>query len=85
MRRPFWVDEKGHRRPTRPCTTPGCDRERVVPLPYTFQHLQMIGWCKPKQVLNVVNWCGHSQDYVAWPEADGFWRLVPLWEPRGPN
>jgi len=23
-----------------------------------------------------VNWCGHSQDFVALPEADGYWVLV---------
>jgi hypothetical protein len=25
-----------------------------------------------------VNWCGHSQEFVAWPEVDGYWRLVPM-------
>jgi len=42
-------------------------------------------WCKPSQVIKLVNWCGHSQDYVAWPEGDGYWRLVPIWEPGGPT
>jgi hypothetical protein len=38
----------------------------------------MIGWGQPRQVVKIVNWCGHSQDFVAWPEADGYWRLVPV-------
>jgi hypothetical protein len=38
----------------------------------------MIGWAKPRQVIKIVNWCGHSQDFVAWPEADGYWRLMPV-------
>jgi hypothetical protein len=25
-----------------------------------------------------VNGCGHSQEFVAWPEVDGYWRLVPM-------
>jgi len=40
----------------------------------------MTGWAKPSQVMKIVNWCGHSQDFVAWPEADGYWRLVPVWD-----
>jgi hypothetical protein len=38
----------------------------------------MIGWRQPRQVLKIVNWWGQSQDFVAWPEADGAWRLVPV-------
>ncbi len=38
----------------------------------------MIGWGRPWQVLRIVNWCGHSQEFVAWPEADGYWTLVPV-------
>jgi hypothetical protein len=26
----------------------------------------------------VVEWCGHAQEYVPWPEADGYWRMVPV-------
>jgi len=26
----------------------------------------------------VVNWCGHSQQFIPWPEADDYWTLVPL-------
>jgi hypothetical protein len=42
----------------------------------------MIGWGRPRQVVKIVNWCGHSQEFVAWPEVDGYWRLVPVWEPN---
>jgi len=28
----------------------------------------------------VVNWCGHGQEFVPWPEADGYWVLVPVVE-----
>jgi hypothetical protein len=38
----------------------------------------MIGWAQPRQVLKIVNWCGHAQEFVAGPEADGRWRLVPV-------
>jgi hypothetical protein len=74
---PIWLDEHDQRRPTRPC--PKCGRDSPKHR-YRFEHLCMIGWGQPRQVLKIVNWCGHSQEYVAWPEADGYWRLVPLWE-----
>jgi len=28
----------------------------------------------------VVNWCGHGQEFVLWPDADGYWTLVPVVE-----
>jgi hypothetical protein len=28
--------------------------------------------------LLVVNWCGHGQQFIPWPEADGYWVLVPV-------
>ncbi len=31
-----------------------------------------------RQVFQIVNWCGHGQEFVAWPEADGYWPLVPV-------
>jgi hypothetical protein len=27
-----------------------------------------------------VNWCGHGQEFVPWPEKDGYWLLVPVVE-----
>ena len=37
----------------------------------------MAGW-KPMKPMHVVNWCGHGQELIPWPEADGYWTLVPL-------
>jgi hypothetical protein len=74
---PIWLDERGRRRPTRPCPKCGSDSPEHR---YRFEHLRMIGWGQPRQVLKIVNWCGHSQDFVAWPGADGYWALVPVWE-----
>ena len=33
---------------------------------------------QPRQVVKIVNWCGHSQEFVASPEPECYWRLVPL-------
>jgi hypothetical protein len=77
MTPPVWLDEHGQRRPTRPCSKCGKD-EPVRRL--RFDHLHMVGWAQPRQVVKIVNWCGHSQEFVAWPEADGYWLLVPMWE-----
>jgi hypothetical protein len=59
MPQPIWLDEDGRRRPTRSCFVPECDREWPEHR-YRFEHLCMIGWAKPRQVLPIVNWCGHS-------------------------
>ena len=40
-------------------------------------HLIMAGW-KPMKPMLVVNWCGHGQRFIPWPEADGYWTLVPV-------
>ena len=36
------------------------------------------GW--PTKPMVVVNWCGHGQEFVPWPEKDGYWVLVPVVE-----
>lgn len=46
---------------------------------HRLQHLIMAGW-KPMKPILVVNWCGHGQQFIPWPEADGHWTLVPVWE-----
>jgi hypothetical protein len=33
----------------------------------------MNGGAQPRQVVKIVNWCDHSQEFVAWPEAGGYW------------
>jgi len=39
----------------------------------------MNGW-KPMKTMSIVSWCRHGQQFIPWPEADGYWTLVPLWE-----
>jgi hypothetical protein len=36
------------------------------------------GW-KPVRPMLIINWCGHSQQFIPWREADDYWRLVPIW------
>ena len=40
----------------------------------------MIGWARPRQIIRIVNWCGHAQNVVAWPGGNGYWMLVPVVE-----
>jgi hypothetical protein len=75
---PIWLDEHGERVPTRPCHVPNCTREWPV-YRKRIQHLIMGGW-KPTQPMLDVNWCGHSQQVIPWPDADGYWSLVPIVE-----
>jgi len=44
---------------------------------HCLQHLIPAGW-KPIKPMLVVNWCGHGQQFIPWPEADGYWTLVPV-------
>jgi len=37
-----------------------------------FKDLRVIGWAQPRPVVKIVNWCGHSQQFVPWPEAEGY-------------
>ncbi len=37
----------------------------------------MNGW-KPMKTMLIVGWCGHGEEFVPVPEADGYWRLVPI-------
>lgn len=76
MTPPIWLDEHGQRVPTRPCSRPACDREWPV-YRYRLPHLLMAGW-KPMKTMLVVNYCGHGQEFIPWPEADDYWTLVPV-------
>jgi hypothetical protein len=40
----------------------------------------MAGW-KPMKPMLRVGWCGHSQQFIPWPDADGYWTLVPIIDP----
>ena len=75
---PIWLDEHGQRVPTRPCHVPNCTREWPQ-YRKRLQHLIMAGW-KPMKPMLDVNWCGHSQQVIPWPDADGYWSLVPIVE-----
>lgn len=44
-----------------------------------LQHLIMAGW-KPMKPMLVVNWCGHGEQFIPWPEGEGYWTLVPVWD-----
>ena len=38
------------------------------------------GWAPP-ETLQVPDWCGCSTEYLPVPAGDGWWHLVPIWEP----
>ena len=38
------------------------------------------GW-QPAQTLQIPDWCGCSTEDLPIPVADGWWQLVPIWEP----
>jgi len=67
----FWLDEDGHRLPTRKCVQPTCDREYPVRR-YCYHHLRMIGW-PLFRVARFVNWC-----LTPVPEDAEWVRLVPI-------
>lgn len=65
MAPPFWLDENGHRLPTRKCAQPTCDRE-YPRRGYRYNRLRMIGW-ELYRVTSFTNWCDTSDptwDYV---------------------
>ncbi len=41
----------------------------------------MNGW-KPMKTMQFVNWCGHGQEFMPWPQVNGYWLLVPVWDGR---
>jgi len=51
--------------------SPGCDTG-----PLTFPY----GW-EPDGTLQIPDWCGCSTEYLPVPASDGWWSLVPIWEP----
>jgi hypothetical protein len=53
----------------------------VVICRYRFEHLLLLLMSsRSRQVIQIVNYCGYSQELVAWPDADGYWALVPIVE-----
>jgi len=71
---PVWRDETGAPRPVRPCTR--CGRGAPV-YRFRLEHLRLIGW-RLFAPAEYVNRCGHAQEFVVLPEAEGWCRLVPV-------
>jgi len=46
---------------------------------YEASTLRMLGWA-PYTTATVVNWCGHGQEFILWPEEGtaGWFREVPV-------
>ena len=60
--------------PTRPCPLCGAD----VPIHrWEPQTMRMLKW-QVYGVVTVVNWCGHAQEFILLPEADGWCREIPV-------
>jgi hypothetical protein len=38
------------------------------------------GWA-PSQTLQILDWCGCSTEYLPVYVGDGWWQMVPIWEP----
>ncbi len=77
MTPPLCRDERGRRVPTRLCWT--CERKEPVRR-FRMDDLRRLGWllCRTQ---GIVNWCGHSQEFLPWPDGRGGWRLVPVGDP----
>src|SRR5437867_2174492 len=73
---PTWLDAHGPR-PTLACWT--CGRE-VAPMRFRAEDLRPHGW-RPPQTLQIPDWCGCSTEYLPVPTGDGWWLLVPIWDP----
>lgn len=71
---PIWLDESGKGRPVRACLR--CGREAPL-YRFRLEHLRMIGW-RLYAPAEYVNWCGHAQEFIPLPEAEGWCRLVPV-------
>jgi hypothetical protein len=42
--------------------------------------LRQHGWVRP-QTVQIPDWCDCSTEYLPVPAGDGWWSLVPIWEP----
>jgi hypothetical protein len=82
MTPPIWLDAIGRPRPTPACWT--CGRE-VASMRFRGADLRRQGW-SPPQTLQIPDWCGCSREYLPVPAGDGWWVLVPIWDPvQTPN
>jgi hypothetical protein len=75
---PTWVDAPG---PTPPEAGLLDVRPRGrAPMRFRAADLPPHGWVPP-QTLQIPDWCGCSTEYLPVPVGDGWWSLVPIWEP----
>ena len=74
---PIWLDATGRRRQPLACWT--CGRE-TAPMRLHADDFHWQGWTPP-QTLQIPEWCGCSTEYLPVPADDGWWSLVPIWEP----
>ena len=47
---------------------------------FQAEDLRRHGWAPP-QTFQDPDWCGCSTEYLPVPAGDGWWQLVPIWEP----
>jgi hypothetical protein len=71
------IDAQGRRRPPLACWA--CGRE-VAPMRFRADDLRRQGWAS-QQTLQIPDGCGCSTEYLPVPAGDGWWQLVPIWEP----
>jgi hypothetical protein len=75
MTPPIWRDERGRRRPTRPC--PRCGTEIPVALRLRVEDVRRVGW-QLYTPAHYVEWCGHGQEVIPIPQRDGWCCMVPV-------
>ena len=56
-----------------------CGRE-VAPIRFRAEHLRPHGW-RPPQTLHIPDWYGCTTEYVPVPDGQGWWDMVPIWDP----
>jgi len=61
--------------PTYPC--PRCGSIVRAGTALHVEDLRYVGWTACR-VATYVNWCGHMQTAIPWPQADGTVRLIPV-------
>jgi hypothetical protein len=47
---------------------------------FRTEDLRPHGW-RPLQILHIPGWCGCTTEYFPVPVGDGWWDLVPIWDP----
>jgi len=65
---PTWLNDSGRPLSTRPC--PRSSREAPI-FCFRLEHVQLVGW-RLFTVASYTNWCGHGQEFIPVPEADGW-------------